>query len=98
MGNGKVKAMQKQNVSARDLLADILLAHRGDTTMQYLYERMYGKPMPAAEQVTVSSGEVTASSGEGSVGKNIIPFPKRLSLGLRRKILRDAMQQLGEEN
>jgi hypothetical protein len=79
--------MQKQNVSARELLADILLAHREDSTMQYLYERMYGKPMPLTEQT------------DG--GGNVVPFPKRLSLGLRRKILRDAMQQLdsvAEEN
>jgi hypothetical protein len=65
-------------------LAEILLAHRGDGTMQYLYERMYGKPMPQAEQT-------------GGVGANILPFPKRLSLGHRRKILRDAMQQLDRQ-
>jgi hypothetical protein len=83
MGNGKVTEMQKQNVSARDLLADILLAHREDSTMQYLYVCMYGKPMPSA-----------SNPGSADGAGNILPFPKRLSLGHRRKILRDAMQQL----
>jgi hypothetical protein len=82
--------MQKQNVSARDLLADILLAHRGDTTMQYLYVCMYGKPMPQTEGSAVNVAEQV----KVAVGENIIPFPKRFSLGHRRKILRDAMQQL----
>jgi hypothetical protein len=71
--------MQRQN--GREL-ADILLAHREDSTMQYLYERMYGKPMPEEPAL------------KESVMGNIIPFPKRFSLGHRRKILRDAMQQL----
>lgn len=70
--------MQKQN--GKDLLAGMLLARREDGTMQYLYEQMYGRPMPSAEQ-------------SKAVG-NVVPFPKQLSLGLRRKILRDAMQQL----
>jgi hypothetical protein len=69
----------QRNDGAKDL-AGMLLAHRDDGTMQYLYRCMYGKPMPDAVP-------------EAVVG-NIIPFPKRLSLGQRRKILRDAMQQL----
>jgi hypothetical protein len=67
--------------SARaDLLAGVLLAHREDSTMRYLYECMYGEPMPDVAPPP----------------DNVVAFPKRMSLGLRRKILRDAMRALEE--
>jgi hypothetical protein len=43
---------------------------------------MYGEPMPGAEE---------------QPDDNVIPFPKQLSLGLRRKILHDATHRLENE-
>ena len=74
--------------SSERRLAEILLAYRDDGTMQYLYRCMYGKPMPEAEPVPEAEPEINLLVG------NVVAFPKRLSLGQRRKILRDAMQQL----
>ena len=60
--------------------------------MQYLYECMYGKPMPDEEPS--KPGADPGSMSSAGIAGNVVPFPKRFSLGLRRKILRDAMQQL----
>jgi hypothetical protein len=65
-------------------LASLLLAHPEDSSMRYLYECMFGEPMPGTEANPLPAA-------------NVIPFPKRMSLGQRRKILRDAMQQLEGE-
>jgi hypothetical protein len=63
-----------------DPLAGILLANREDSSMRYLYECMYGEPMP----------------DDNPPPDNVVAFPKRTPLGLRRKILRDAMRALEE--
>ena len=65
-------------------LARILLANKDDVGMQYLYKCMYGVPMPGTEENPLPAD-------------NVIPFPKHLSVGQRRKILRDAMQQVESE-
>jgi hypothetical protein len=65
-------------------LASILLANKDDVGMQYLYKCMYGVAMPGTEENPLPAN-------------NVLPFPKRISLGQRRKILRDAMQQLESE-
>ena len=65
-------------------LASLLLAHPEHSGMRYLYECMYGVPMPGTEANPLPAD-------------NVIPFPKGMSVGQRRKILRDAMQQLESE-
>ena len=65
-------------------LASLLLAHPEDSSMRYLYECMYGVPMPGTEENPLPAS-------------NVVPFPKVLSVGQRRKILWDAMQQLEGE-
>jgi hypothetical protein len=65
-------------------LASLLLEHPEDSSMRYLYECMYGVPMPGTEENALRAD-------------NVIPFPKRMSIDQRRKILWDAMQQLEGE-
>jgi hypothetical protein len=65
-------------------LASLLLAHPEDSSMRYLYECMYGVPMPGTPQNPLPAN-------------NVLPFPKHLSIGQRRKILWDAIKQLEGE-
>jgi hypothetical protein len=61
-------------------LAQTLLKNRDNRMVQILYETWFNEPMPGLEEEKVLA--------------KIIPFPKRISPGLRRKILDDAMENL----
>jgi hypothetical protein len=54
-------------------LASLLLAHPEDSSMRYLYECMYGRPM--------------LGTAENPLPDNVVPFPMQASVSQRQRIL-----------
>src|SRR6516162_10630906 len=78
---GGVCEMKAREMKPERDLASILLANKDDVGMQYLYKCMYGVAMPGTEENPLPAN-------------NVVPFPKRISVGRRRQILNEATKQL----